>query len=220
MLVMGLQQFEQRLERLVEGAFAKAFRGELQPVELGRRLTREMDLNRAVAVRTVISPNSFEIVLAPEDYSRFEGFVDVLARDLVDAAREHADSEGYSFLGPVEVQIGWSDELSRSTFAVTSAVVEGDDTPTDWIVLPDGRRIGIANDDLTIGRLPECGIPVADPNVSRRHAQLRRNGDTVLVIDLGSTNGTRVNGTPVHQQRLKDGDLVTVGTTTLRFESG
>jgi|SRR5579871_2413959 len=215
---MGLQQFEQRLERLVEGAFAKAFRGELQPVELGRRLTREMDLNRAVAVRTVIAPNSFEIVLSPEDFERFEGFVEVLARELADAAREHAGNEGYSFLGPVEVQINWSEELPRSTFAVTSAVVEGDDSPTDWIVLPDGRRIGIGLDELTIGRLPECAIAVSDPNVSRRHAQLRRNGDTVVIADLGSTNGTRVNGTPVQQQRLKDGDQITVGTTTLRFE--
>src|SRR5487761_2742845 len=100
---MGLQQFEHRLERLVEGTFAKAFRGALQPVELGRRLTREMDLHRAVAVRGVIAPNAFEVLLSEGDYERFGGFVDVLAAELADAAREHAQSEGYVFLGPVDV---------------------------------------------------------------------------------------------------------------------
>src|SRR5471030_499379 len=104
---MGLQQFEQRLERLVEGAFAKAFRGELQPIELGRRLTREMDLRRQLSVRGLIAPNVFEILLAKEDYERFGGLVDVLAREeLPNAAREHARSEGYAFVGAVEMRIG------------------------------------------------------------------------------------------------------------------
>src|SRR5271168_3004070 len=102
---MGLGEFEQRLERLVEGAFAKAFRGELQPIELGRRLSREMDLHRAVSVRGLVAPNHFRIELSEEDYERFEGFVEVLARDLTDAAHEHARDEHYSFLGAVEIEI-------------------------------------------------------------------------------------------------------------------
>ena len=138
---MGLQQFEQRLERLVEGAFAKAFRGELQPIELGRRLTREMDLQRAVSVRGLIAPNAFSVLLAKDDFERFGGFVDVLSRELVDAAREHAKSEEYTFLGPVQVEIGWSEDLSRSTFVVSTEVVEGPDIPGGWLVLPDGRRV-------------------------------------------------------------------------------
>jgi len=217
---MGLQQFEQRLERLVEGAFAKAFRGALQPVELGRRLTREMDLHRAVAVRGVIAPNAFEVLLSREDYERFGGFVDVLTGELADAAREHARAENYVFLGAVEVSIGWSEDLARSTFSITSEVLEGEDVPAGWIWLPDGRRVAIGDEPITIGRLPECAVPLSDPNVSRRHAQLRREGDAVLVVDLGSTNGTRVNGAPIEEHRLLDGDVVTVGTTTFRFEAG
>ncbi|MCU1493955.1 MAG: hypothetical protein JWO62_1719 [Acidimicrobiaceae bacterium] len=216
---MGLQQFEQRLERLVEGAFAKAFRGELQPIELGRRLTREMDLQRALSVRGLIAPNTFAVLLSQEDYERFGGFVEVLSRELVDAAREHARAEGYSFLGPVQVRIGWNEDLSRSTFVVSSEVVEGEEVPGGWVVLPDGRRVAIADEPVTIGRLPECDIPLGDANVSRRHAELHRDGGNVFVVDLDSTNGTRVNGTPVRQQRLTDGDLVTVGITTFRFES-
>ena len=83
---MGLQQFERRLERLVEGAFAKAFRGQLQPIELGRRLTREMDLRRAVGIHGFIVPNQFNVFLAPEDFERFEEFGDSLERELITVA--------------------------------------------------------------------------------------------------------------------------------------
>jgi FHA domain-containing protein len=215
---MGLQQFERRLERLVEGAFAKAFRGQLQPVEVGRRLTREMDLRRTVGVRGLIAPNRFSVYLATADYERFEGFGDALNRELIEAVREHAGQERYQFLGPVEIVIHEDPELSTSTFAIESDWVEGAAGPTDWIILPDGRRVGIADEIVTIGRLPECAIALEDPNVSRRHAQIRREGLDVVLVDLGSTNGTKVNGVIVREHRLLPGDTITVGTTTLRFE--
>jgi len=216
---MGLQQFEQRLERLVEGAFAKAFRGELQPVELGRRLTREMDLQRAVTARGIVAPNSFTVLLSKDDFERFGGLVDVLARELVDAAREHARAESYIFVGPVRVVIDRDEELSRSTFMVGSDVVEGDDDPPGWILLPDGRKVVVEDYPISIGRLPECDIPLSDANASRRHAEIRRDGADVYIVDLDSTNGTRVNGTPVREHRLAHGDVITVGITTFRFES-
>lgn len=214
---MGLEQFERRLERMVEGAFAKAFRGQLQPVELGRRLTREMDLRRAVGVRGVIAPNHFDIYLSTPDYERFEGFADILNHELVEAVREHASDERYLFLGPIEIVIHEDPDLSVSTFAIESHVTETV-ARTDWLVLPDGRRVGIGDEVVTIGRLPECAVVLDDPNVSRRHAQLRREGDTVVLVDLGSTNGTRVNGVVAKERRLSPGDTVTVGTTTMRFE--
>jgi hypothetical protein len=215
---MGLQQFERRLERLVEGAFAKAFRGELQPVELGRRITREMDLRRAVGVHGFIVPNDFNIFLAPADFKRFEEFVDSLERELVAAVREHASREGYQFVGPVRLDLHLDPELSVSTFAIESELVEGDDRPSDWLVFPDGRRVAIGSHVVTLGRLPECAVVLDDPNVSRRHAQVRREGDAIFVVDLGSTNGTRVNGVQVREHRLVGGDVISVGTTTLRFE--
>jgi hypothetical protein len=215
---MGLQQFERRLERLVEGAFAKAFRGQLQPVELGRRLTREMDLHRAVGVRGLMAPNHFEVFLSTDDYERFESFGELLNRELVEAVRQHAGAERYLFLGPIEIVIHEDPDLARSTFAIESALRQGDDGPSDWLVLPDGRRVGIADEIVTIGRLPECAVTLDDPNVSRRHAQLRREGDSVVLVDLGSTNGTRVNGVHVRSQELAPGDVITVGTTALRFE--
>jgi hypothetical protein len=216
---MGLQQFEQRLERLVEGTFAKAFRGQLQPVELGKRLTREMDLHRAVSVRGLISPNIFDINLSTEDYERFGAFVDVLAEELVDAAQEHARASRYIFLGPVEITMGVNEALARSTFTITASVVEGDQELVGEIVLADGRRIGVGSDPIAIGRLDECEIQINDANASRRHAEIRREGNFVLIVDLSSTNGTKVNGALITQHRLMDGDVITIGATPLRYES-
>src|SRR5271168_4120180 len=125
---MGLQQFEERLERLVEGTLAKPFRNNLQPVEIGRRLTREMDLNRRVGVRGIIAPNVFTVTLSPADVDRFANFVDALSRELADAAREHAKVEGYGFMGPVDVQVYEGTRLRSGRFTVTadvSDVVEG-----------------------------------------------------------------------------------------------
>ena len=216
---MGLQQFEHRLERLVEGAFAKAFRGDLQPVELGRRLTREMDLHRSVGVRGLLAPNTFSVLLSTEDFERFGGFVDVLARELVDAAREHARSELYRFPGPVEVEIGADPSLAKGAFVIEATMQEGEDRSIGEVVMPDGHRVAIADQPITIGRLAECEIALSDPNISRRHAELRREGDAVYVIDLGSTNGTKVNGVRVRQQRLANADVITIGVTSLRFET-
>jgi len=217
---MGLREVEERLERLVEGAFAKGLRGGLQPVEIGRRLTREMDLRRRVGVRGLIAPNFFVVTLSAEDADRFRSFVDVLAQDLGEAAREHARTEGYGFVGPVEVEIHLDETLRGGRFTVEADVVEGPEgTPGGSLVLADGGRVVLGAEPLVIGRLPECGVVLSDPNVSRRHAEVKRQGRDVVVTDLKSTNGTRVNGMPVHERVLVDGDEIMVGTTSIRFEA-
>ncbi|HEY7946972.1 MAG TPA: DUF3662 and FHA domain-containing protein [Acidimicrobiales bacterium] len=217
---MGLQQFEQRLERLVEGAFAKTLRGGLQPIEIARRLTREMDLLRRVGVNGLIAPNSFVVILSEEDAERFESFADALARELGDAARDHARTEGYVFLGPVTVALHSLDTLRPGRFKVKGEVQEGPDgLGAGSVVLPDGSRIVLGTEPIVIGRLPECTVVLNDQNVSRRHAEIRRSGSNVVVADLQSTNGTKVNGAPVTERVLEDGDDITVGTTTLRFET-
>jgi len=216
---MGLQQFEERLERLVEGTLAKPFRSNLQPVEIGRRLTREMDLHRRVGVRGLIAPNAFAVTLAPADVERFSNFIDALSRELSDAAREHAKNEGYLFVGPVEVEIFEGSTLKPGRFTVEAEVREDADGGfLAELVLTDGRRVQIGSEPLVIGRLPECGVVLADSNVSRRHAELRRAGDSVVLTDLGSTNGTRVNGAPIRERVLVSGDEVSVGSTRLIFE--
>jgi hypothetical protein len=216
---MGLQQFEERLERLVEGTLSKPFRSNLQPIEIGRRLTREMDLHRRVGVHGLIAPNSFTVTLSPADVDRFANFIDALSRELADAAREHARIEGYSFMGPVDVQVYEGSRLRPGRFVVTAEVVEGSEAgPYAELILTDGSRVALADGPVVLGRLPECDVVVNDPNVSRRHAEFRRTAEGVVVTDLGSTNGTRVNGAPVREQQLASGDEITVGSTTLVFE--
>ena len=217
---MGLQSFERRLERLVEGVFAKAFRSGLQPVELGRRLTREMDARRAVGVRGVMAPNAFVFALSPADMERVSPFADALVRELADAAREHARSEGYRFVGPVEVDLREDPSLTPGIFLVSSELKEAaGGVAVGALVLPDGERVNVAEKPLSIGRLAECDVVLADDSVSRRHAEVRRQGSDIVVVDLGSTNGTKVNGQRVGERTLDDGDLVNVGNATLRFEA-
>lgn len=217
---MGLQSFERRLERLVEGVFAKAFRSGLQPVELGRRLTREMDARRAVGVRGVMTANAFTFNLAPADMERVAPFSEALVRELADAAREHARSEGYRFVGPVEVELHEDASLTPGIFLVSSELKEAaGGAAVGALVLANGERVPVADKTLSIGRLAECDVVLADDSVSRRHAEVRRQGSEIAVVDLGSTNGTKVNGERVAERILDDGDLVTVGNATLRFEA-
>jgi len=216
---MGLQSFERRLERFVEGAFARVFRSGLQPVEIGRRLTREMDLRRTVAPRGVLTPNNFRVLLSQADRTRFQPIEEELVKELGEVAKDHAQAEGYTFLGPVSILIEADDSLRPGTLLVAGDMVPGQGTAT--LMLPDGRRVVLEQDKVTLGRLPECELAVADPNVSRRHAEVRRGEDSSWqVADLGSTNGTKVNGIVINGPRnLDDGDEITVGSTTVRFEA-
>ncbi len=217
---MGLQKFEGRLERLVDGTLSKAFRGELHPVEIGRRVTREMDLKRRLGVNGLIAPNSFVVHLSASDFDRFERFLDALVRELEEAAREHARTEEYVFVGPVTVSVVEDPRQRRGRFAVVSDVRDGPaGLSAASIVLADGSRVVLGPEPITIGRLPESTVVLHDSNTSRRHAEIRRNGKDVVVVDLGSTNGTRVNGATIRERVLNDGDQVVVGTTVLRFET-
>ena len=215
-----LKSFERRLERMVEGVFARAFRSSLRPIELGRRLVREMEDQRSVDVRgRVIVPNHFAFALNPSDAAQFADIEEALVRELADAAREYARDEGYHFMGPVTIDLSVDERLRTGRFELTSRMQEGEGGATANLVLPTGQRLPLAERVVTVGRLPECDVSLPDPNVSRRHAEIRPSGEGFVVVDLGSTNGTRVNGVPVGEKRLLDGDAIAIGNTVLRFEA-
>ena len=219
---MGLQQFERRLERMVEGVFARAFRGGLQPVEIGRRLTREMDLRRTVAPRGTLAPNDFLVLMSPTDRARFASIEDELIDELIAVARDHAEIERYSFLGPVTVTMETDDQLGPGMVLVSGEMARHEDEMVPHLRLPDGSEIELGHSAVSIGRLPECTVVLGDPNVSRRHAEVRPARDSsgeYEVVDLGSTNGTKVNGMPlVGSRALRPGDQITLGATTIAFE--
>lgn len=218
---MGLKGFERRLERLVEGVFARAFKSSLRPVELGRRLVREMDDQRTVNVGgNVAAPNDFTVTLGPEDHEQFAEIEESLTRELSEAARSHAREEGYVFMGPVEVHLNLDPDLGTGSFGLSARFKEGAGGSTGGsIVLPDGKRVRLGDIAVGIGRAAECGVRLTDTSVSRTHAEVRPTGDGWTVVDLGSTNGTKVNGAAITERRLKDGDTISVGDSQLKFEA-
>ncbi|HZA78634.1 MAG TPA: DUF3662 and FHA domain-containing protein [Acidimicrobiales bacterium] len=218
---MAIRGFERRLERMVEGAFARAFRSSIRPVELARRLAREMDDGRSVGVRgTPVVPNHFTIYLSSADYAEFGDVQDALRRELCDAARAHARDEGYGFMGPLDVELVVDERFGTGWFEIEGRFREGPGgAGAGSLVLPTGERFTLAEHPISIGRRPECNIVLADPNVSRNHAEIRPQGEGFMLTDLGSTNGTKVNGVRVEQRMLADGDEITCGNTRLRFEA-
>jgi len=215
-----LRTFEQRLEKMVEGAFSRAFKSGLRPVEIGRKLAREMDLNRSVGVngRPTV-PNHFVVHLSRGDHEGFAAMETALTRELTDAVREHARDEGYGFVGPVRVELDVDDKMRTGAFQIESTMSEGaGGAGAGSLILPGGQRIGLTERVLTIGRLPESHITLQDTNASRHHAEIRPSGDGYVVIDLSSTNGTSVNGVRMSQQLLRDGDIIQIGNTKLLFE--
>jgi hypothetical protein len=218
---MGIRAFERRLERMVEGVFSRAFTSGLRPVELGRRVAREMDDRRSIGVRgNTVAPNHFTVELSASDWDEFDDVADALRRELCDAAREHARDEGYSFMGPVAVELVRSDALRTGQFRLAGRMREGEGgSGAGSLVLPSGERFTLSEHIIGIGRHPDCNLVLADPNVSRNHAEIRPSGDRYTVVDLGSTNGTRVNGVRVDERVLHDGDELTFGSTRMRFEA-
>lgn len=218
---MGLQSLERRLERMVEGVF-RGSRAAIRPIELGRRLVREMDEQRSVDVKgRRVVPNDFMINLSPRDLAGFDDIHDVLQDELVEAAREYAREEGYHFMGPVRVQLTADEEMRPGRFAVEGALRQSTGgVGAGSLVLPSGQRVSLGDRAVTIGRQSDCSIPLNDQNVSRRHAEIRPGRGAYVVNDLGSTNGTMVNGTRIGgEQRLNDGDILSFGSTYVRFEA-
>lgn len=216
---MGLRGFERRLERLVEGSFSRAFRSELQPIEIARRLCREMDRGRTIGAHGPVAPNRFAVYLAADDYAGFESFAGALVRELTEAVREHARDEQYHFVGPVSLDLAIDDRLKQGDFDVGAAIVDGPGGRVGSLVLGGGRRVALTDATIVIGRLPDCDVPLDDGRASRRHAEIRPYPDGYEVVDLDSMNGTLVNGLPVKEHALRDGDEILIGQTIVRFDA-
>jgi hypothetical protein len=224
---MGMQSLERSLERMVVGVFSRGSRTSIRPIELGRRLVREMDDQRSVDVKgRRVVPNDFTVQLSAKDFEGFAEIAGVLQTELVEAAREYARSEGYHFMGPVKVELSVDESQKPGRFDVLAALRQadgpGDGTATAGagLILPSGQRVPLTDTTVTVGRLSASTIPLNDQNVSRRHAEIRPNRQNYVVVDLGSTNGTMVNGVRIHgETTLSDGDIISFGSTYVRFEA-
>jgi len=213
---MVLKSVENRLERLFERTFSRSFKSGLQPIELGTRIVREIDLTRRLSTQGPISPNLVRVWLGPDDAERFEGFQKALVSELEETIRQHAISEGYAFVGPVSVEIFIDDDVKVGQVEVKVEFEGGEAQPR--LILSDGRTFSVGDSPLIIGRSPDVEVTINDSNVSRRHAEVWRTAEGVAIRDLESTNGTFVNGHRVSAVSLSPRDDVTIATLHLRIE--
>lgn len=204
----------------MEGTVGRFFRGGVRPVEIGHRIAREMADSRSVGVKgQPVVANHFVVRLATADLERFAEVQESLIRELCDATRDHAREEGWTFMGPVQIEIESDDALRGGTIFVAGRMKEADGG-VGVLYLPTGQQVVLGEFVVTLGRLPECTISFDDPNISREHAMIRPDGDGFVLSDNGSTNGTLVNGTAITAHRLVDGDRIGVGATTIEFRAG
>ncbi len=223
---MGLlDKFEQRVDRMVNGAFARAFKSEVQPVELAASLQRELDDRAAIVSRgRTVVPNSFTVALSDEDFERLSEYAETLEAEFAGLLRDYAQEQRYTFLGPVSVLMINDSDLDTGMFLVRgeakAAVTTA--TPTEEVGSPylvvAGGRISVREGVNRIGRGPDADIRVDDPGVSRLHAELTV-GPQVTLRDAQSTNGTFVNGVKVSNTVLHDGATIRVGSTSMTFRS-
>ncbi|MDT7547472.1 MAG: hypothetical protein QOE99_3582 [Actinomycetota bacterium] len=224
-----LQRFERRLEGLVEGAFARAFGGVVQPVEVAAALQREAaDKKAIVGQGRVLVPNHYVVELGKEEAERLAEYDGPLRKELADMVTEHAQEQGWSFVGPVEVRFETVDDLSTGLFRVRSKVVAAASAPATPGVAhgrrlelitgtETGRVVQLRPPSLVVGRGADADLRLMDTGVSRRHAELRVDDDGVTLVDLKSTNGTTVNNQRVSSALLADGDRIGLGATVLVY---
>jgi FhaA, N-terminal domain/FHA domain len=252
---MVLRSIEQRLERVFEGVFGRAFRTNVQPVELARKLAKEMDEHRSTSVRNVYVPNEYTIYLSPGDREQFEGYENSLVSELEEYLSEHATRENYALLTPPRILFETDDDLGVGEFGIATRMAQhgrsGEEAPAPETAPPgatmvykprtqpteaaslaelgverevavlqwNGERRVLAQKRSVLGRSRDADVQIEDPNVSRRHAEIVQEGSAYWLVDLGSTNGTEVDGKRVQRARLGDGSRFTVGETTLTFST-
>lgn len=230
----GLQRFENKLEQMISGVFARTFRSAVQPVEISSALNREVDNSAQILSRDRrLVPNTFHVELAETDHQRLAGLGPQLPRELTEMLREHAAEQSYVFTGPVSIVLETSDDLTTGRFRVRSQAVStshlagGDPTATQVrrasaVLELNGESVPLSPPGVVIGRGNDADLRIDDPGVSRRHIEIRVEepqtfGDAprISVHDLGSTNGMSVNGKRVEQATLADGATIRIGNTTM-----
>lgn len=253
-----LRSLESKIAGMVEGTFSRVFRSEVRPVEIARKLAREMEEHQYGTLSRTYVPNEYRVYLSPRDRERFSTYEDALADELAGYLLEHARRERFALLSRPLIEFETDERLGLGEFGIETAVVQPEEEPLPEqaeMIAPEpepvgrtmvfsaaqriaepleetatvrqqralliygGRRLMVGARGATLGRSRECEIVIEDPNVSRRHAELRPRGGGWVVSDLGSTNGTRVNGRPVHAPEVvRPGDEIEVGSSLITFE--
>jgi hypothetical protein len=256
-----LRSVETTIANLVEGAFGRMFRSEVRPMELARKLAREMDEHRTESVSRVYAPNEYSVWLSPQDRARYEGVEHEVIDELCAYLLEHARREDLVLASSPLISFHTDERLALGEFGIQAQLVrpgvhseeshgaepalpepmgehgetmiystsartrgpleEARGQAARPLLLVGGRRLPIPPNGATIGRSRGCDIILEDVGISRKHAEIRPDGDGWTVIDLGSTNGLRLNGRDARGSHpLHPGDSVEMGSTEIVFELG
>jgi hypothetical protein len=231
-----LQRFERRIEEMVNRPFARAFKAEVQPVEIASALQRECDDKAAIVARgRTMVPNVFTVALGDHDHDRLSTYAEALGAELSAMVSEYAEEQHYAFLGPVSVEFERDSDLETGRFRLRSMAVAaavptkrpGAETTTHsastgnapWLEV-GSTRYPLRSATTRIGRGTDCDLRIDDPGISRHHAEIRQQGGDVVIVDTGSTNGIVIDGQRVEQARLADGVRMQLGNTTVVFHAG
>ncbi len=241
-------ELEGSLEKYIEGFFKDKFgSGSLQPVEIAKKLAREMRDRRRTGLKDIYVPNRFEVFLASEDFVVVTPLIDRLSAEMTEYVKNKAIEKKYTMLGPVLVSFAEQPELLRGQLRINSFFDESVEEPQDQPVMEDtlrfipvrvvsetgqnstcllemtegplvGKRFALAGSQVVIGRGEICDICLPDKSISRRHAVINHTGRQYSINDRSSTNGTYVNGVKITQQELTEGDMIKMGNTVLIFK--
>ena len=248
-----LRSIESKIASLVEGTFSRAFRSEVRPVEIARRLAREMEEHKSFSVNRTYVPNEYRVYLSPRDRDRFASYEEALAAELGGYLLEHARRERFAMLSKPVIRFETDDRLGLGEFGIQTRVVQPEqesaaapqpEEPSgrtmiystagrvaepleerarahqqNALLMIEGKRMVVGPAGVTIGRSRQCDVVLNDPNISRQHAEIRPRGGSWVLSDLGSTNGSCINGRRIDQPEvIKPGDEIEVGTSLMRFE--
>jgi hypothetical protein len=250
-----LRSLENKIAGLVEGTFSRAFRSEVRPVEIARRLAREMEEHKSLSVSRTYVPNEYRVFLSPRDRERFADYEDALATELAGYLLEHARRERLALLSRPVIEFETDDRLGLGEFGIQTRVVQPSSEPGreaepsadpeagrtmvyssagrvveplqeraaarvhTALLLLEGKRLVVGPAGVTLGRSRQCDIVINDENVSRQHAEIRPRGGSWVLSDLGSTNGSSLNGQRISgPEVLQRGDEIELGTSVITFE--
>jgi len=212
-----LDSFEKGLERAVNGAFARTFKSGLAPVEITAALRRELDTKAAIVSRDrILVPNRFTVGLGQVDYDRMVALGPTLKDELTQQVQRHATAQHYSFAGGIDIRFELDERLGQGMIDIRSENVQG---AVSWTPVLDinGKRHPITHSRTIIGRGSDATITVDDTGISRKHVEILWDGKRAQANDLGSTNGSLLNGQPLSQAPLPPDSVIDIGRTRIVF---